>query len=88
MGWTGPYLVLERITYLIYRIQRSENDKAIVVHVDHLKPFNGRHPRNWTDVAIPVEPETLDREENNETPVVVRTHTGREVRPRNVYSPE
>ena len=88
MGWTGPYLVLERITYLIYRIQHSENVRAIVVHIDNLEPFKGRHPRNWTDVAIPDEPETLDREENNETPVVGRTCRGREVRPRNVYSPE
>ena len=34
MGWTGPYLVLERITV---PIQRSENERKIVVHVDNLK---------------------------------------------------
>lgn len=45
MGWTGPYLVLEKLTYLTYRIQKSEQDKSLVEHGDHLKPFVGRkHP--------------------------------------------
>jgi hypothetical protein len=47
-GWTGPYLVLYKITYLTYKIQKSESVKPIVVYVDHLKLFEGKNlPHNW-----------------------------------------
>jgi hypothetical protein len=40
--------VLSKINYLTYKIQKSESVKAIVVHVDHLKPFEGKNlPHNW-----------------------------------------
>lgn len=47
-GWVGPYLIIKRISYLTYRIQKDKESKALVVHVDHLKPFLGsKHPENW-----------------------------------------
>jgi hypothetical protein len=38
-GWTDPYLVLAKITNLKYKIQISEDSRSIIVHVDHLKPW-------------------------------------------------
>ena len=48
LGWVGPYLVIKRLSYLTYRIQKNRESSPIVVLVDHLKPFVGtKHPRNW-----------------------------------------
>lgn len=39
---------LARLTYLTYRIPKSEVRKPIVVNVDHLKPFEGKNnSKNW-----------------------------------------
>ena len=46
--WQGPFLVVKRITDLTYRIQKTERQKSLVVHVDHLKIYEGRNPvQNW-----------------------------------------
>jgi hypothetical protein len=48
LGWTGPYLVTEKLTYLTYRIQKSKDSNPIVVHIDHLKPYEGSQVTgNW-----------------------------------------
>ena len=49
-GWTGPYLVVKRLTDLVYKIQASKRAKAKIVHVDHLKEYffeEGKEPENW-----------------------------------------
>ena len=38
-GWTGPYLVVGKISDLVYQIQASRRSKPKVVHLDHLKPY-------------------------------------------------
>lgn len=38
LGWTGPFLVKQKLTDVLYRIQKSPNQRTFVVHVDHLKP--------------------------------------------------
>ncbi|CAC5412542.1 unnamed protein product [Mytilus coruscus] len=68
LGWIGPYLIKRKITSVTYQIQRDPKSKDIVVHVDHLKPYNGREiPEIWQvqDEAIENEPvydstQTLD----------------------------
>ena len=48
LGWRGPYLVLEKLSDLTYKIQKDENTLPVIVHVDHLKPYLGRNPpQNW-----------------------------------------
>ena len=48
LGWTGPYLVLRKVTDLTYVIQKTERSPVISVHVDHLKPYVGRNPpQSW-----------------------------------------
>jgi hypothetical protein len=49
-GWTFPYLVLRKISNVKYEIQLHSQSKPIVVHVDHLKPYQGRQPPdNWLE---------------------------------------
>ena len=38
LGWTGSFLVKQKLTDVLYRIQKSPNQRTLVVHVDHLKP--------------------------------------------------
>ena len=42
-GLTGPYLVLRKISDVTYEIELNSENKPITVHVDHLKPFQGRN---------------------------------------------
>ena len=49
-GWTGPYLVIQRLTDLLYRIQASKRARSKVVHVDHLERYyfeDGKEPASW-----------------------------------------
>ena len=38
LGWSGPYLVVNKISTLTYSIQKTDVSPIINVHVDHLKP--------------------------------------------------
>ena len=57
-GWTGPYLVLRKISDVTYEIQLNSENKPITVHVDHLKPFQGRQP----PVNLLTEPDSFPEE--------------------------
>jgi hypothetical protein len=39
--WDGPYLVLNRLSDVVYRIQKSSKSKPKVIHFDRLKPYEG-----------------------------------------------
>ena len=39
--WTGPYLVIQRISGVTYRIQASPRGKVQIVHADRLKKCHG-----------------------------------------------
>ena len=41
LNWHEPYLVIEHIGEVNYKIHKSPKSKQIVVHVDHLKPYLG-----------------------------------------------
>ena len=47
LRWEGPYLVLKRLSDVVVRIQRSKSSKMRVVHVDRLKPYQGRPIETW-----------------------------------------
>ncbi|MES9884898.1 MAG: reverse transcriptase domain-containing protein [Sedimenticola sp.] len=48
LGWTGPYKILTKLTDLSYEIVRGPQNKPLVVHVDHLKPYESEHtPALW-----------------------------------------
>ena len=37
--WTGPWLVVKRISDVLFQIKHSETSKPIVVHSDNIKPY-------------------------------------------------
>jgi hypothetical protein len=47
-SWDGPYKIVTRINDVVYRIQRNDRSKMMVVHLDQLAPYQGaardRHP--------------------------------------------
>jgi hypothetical protein len=46
--YVGPYLVLERLGEVSYKVQRSRDSTPMVVHVDQLKAYRSSHPpRSW-----------------------------------------
>ena len=50
LGWTGPYLVIKKISNLTYSIQKSPDSRIINVHVDHIIPYQGNNaPDNWLE---------------------------------------
>lgn len=49
LGWVGPYLVMGVLTPWVYKIQRGAETTPVNVHVDHLKPFEGEPPGDWTE---------------------------------------
>jgi hypothetical protein len=41
LGWVGPYKVLKKVTKVTYQVEHTVSKKQVVVHVDHLKKYNG-----------------------------------------------
>ncbi|MEW8486835.1 MAG: hypothetical protein AB2705_16775 [Candidatus Thiodiazotropha sp.] len=99
LSWVGPYLVIRRISYLTYKIQKDKESNPIVVHVDQLKPFHGvKHPINWLrepEIMPDTEgdgPQTLthyknEKQVSSEMPVQIRSRRERVMKPRDIYSP-
>lgn len=55
--YTGPYQVLEKLSPVLYRIQRSPRSLPKVVYVDKLKPFEGIPPEEEEEATSrPVTP--------------------------------
>ena len=45
--YTGPFLIVQALSPILYRIQKSARSNPMVVHVDKLKSFYGKTPNNW-----------------------------------------
>ena len=54
--WDDPYLIIQKVNDLCYKIQKSSQSPSLVVHVDHLKFYEGVHPvKSWVTEKIPEE---------------------------------
>jgi transposase InsO family protein len=51
-NWTGPYMVVKRLSDTVYRIQRNRAAKPKVVHYDRLKRYRGDKAQAWEPVNI------------------------------------
>lgn len=38
-NWTGPWMIIKRLSNILYQIQHSKTSKPKIVHADNLKPF-------------------------------------------------
>ena len=45
--WKGPYVVVDRINDVVYRIRQGPRSKPAVVHKDRLKPYHGTIDETW-----------------------------------------
>ena len=45
--WSGPYLVVNKLSDVVYRIQLSSRSRPKVVHLDRLKEYMGPKLKNW-----------------------------------------
>lgn len=57
MKWKGPFMVVAKLSDVVYRIQQSAKGKPKVVHIDRLKAYSGPQLRNWLDNPIRQNPE-------------------------------
>ncbi|KAK3104816.1 hypothetical protein FSP39_010929 [Pinctada imbricata] len=46
-NWSGPWIVIKRLSDVLYMIQHSKNSKPVVIHADKLKPYRGKRKLNW-----------------------------------------
>ena len=47
MKWVGPYLVMNKLSDVVYRIQQSLRSDPKVVHLNRLKMYNGPSRKDW-----------------------------------------
>ncbi|XP_070547605.1 uncharacterized protein [Ptychodera flava] len=45
--WEGPFLIIDKLSDVTFRIQRSQHSKQKVVHYDRLKPYEGTQAVDW-----------------------------------------
>ena len=60
LPWEGPYLVLKRISDVVYKIQKSPRSKARIIHHDRLRPYHGEKTPTWLDDVEEVQPVPAD----------------------------
>ncbi|XP_028514874.1 uncharacterized protein LOC114575043 [Exaiptasia diaphana] len=60
LPWEGPYLVLKRISDVVYKIPNSPRSKTRIIHHDRLRPYHGEKAPTWLDDVEEVQPVTTD----------------------------
>lgn len=45
--WTGPWVIVEKLSDILFRIQCKQKNPSIVIHGDNLKPYKGNKKLNW-----------------------------------------
>ena len=55
--WKGPFIVIQKVTDVTYKIQKTRRSEPFVCHVDTLKLYEGDNPPTWfrpqEDAAAP-----------------------------------
>ena len=46
-SWKGPYIIIEKLNNVLYKIQEGPKSKSKVVHYDKLKPYLGENKPTW-----------------------------------------
>ena len=45
--WTGPWVIVEKLTDVLYKIKHSQNSPSVIVHADNLKLYKGEILPRW-----------------------------------------
>ena len=72
--WDGPFLVIKRLSDVIFRIQERPHGKLQVVHVDRLKLYEGQVKSSW----LPHKETSNDGSVKEEEKAVLRRNPSRE----------
>ncbi|CAG2205912.1 unnamed protein product [Mytilus edulis] len=46
-NWTGPWVIIEKLTDVLFKIKHSKNSPNVVVHADNLKKYKGVKSVSW-----------------------------------------
>ncbi|VDI51822.1 Hypothetical predicted protein [Mytilus galloprovincialis] len=46
-NWTGPWVIIEKLTDVLFKIKHSKNSPNVVVHADNLKKYTGVKSVSW-----------------------------------------
>ena len=57
LPWEGPFLVLQKLSDVHCKIQRSPRAKCRIIHVDRLKPYEGPTMKPWSTTEYPADQE-------------------------------
>ena len=84
--WHGPYIVIGKISTIVYRIQLSPRSRTKIIHIQRLKPYEGTMRPTWFDNFRKIKRKRLEATCGNEKqPVkVVTSSSGVDVSRTNV----
>ena len=51
VGWSGPYLVTDRLGSVNYKVQKTSTSNKITVHIDNMKTYTHTTPNSWLTSA-------------------------------------
>lgn len=46
-NWTGPWIIIEKLTDVLFKIKHSHNSPPVIIHADNLKPYKGEKTMPW-----------------------------------------
>ena len=46
-NWTGPWVIIQKLDDVLYKIQQSAKSNAVIVHADNIKPYTGNATFDW-----------------------------------------
>lgn len=75
--WTGPWIIIKRLSDVLFQIQHSRQSKPVIVHADNIKPYRGerQQPQYTTgETAELTRPATGSEYTTGETPDGQRRH--------------
>ena len=47
--WKGPYLVVDKLGELNYRVQEKPESRVLTLHIDHIKSYEHETPLSWLE---------------------------------------
>ena len=48
--WTGPWVIVEKICDVLFKLQYAQNSSPVIVHGDNIKPYKGAERLDWFQV--------------------------------------
>ena len=71
--WDGPYLIVNKLSDALYRIQKSRRSSCKIVHYNRLKLFDGKQRMPWlsgNDPALIIEERLSPDESRNDRTLI------------------